>query len=246
MILGIDTAGATASVALVHDGRLLAERVCPNLRPRASRSTISSPKGNHAEVLIPLIQELFEETGKSLEDLAGIGVSIGPGSFTGLRIGLATAKGIAYERGLPVAGVSTLHANAARVENFDGTICPLLDARKQEVYAALFRSSRCRLERMTEDELTTVDKALARAQSLAGDGALGLVGDGAMAYEKVIERGLGGGALFFDTGSVAGAVARLAEGRLSAGDSDDLGVLAPLYLRPSEAESKLGKSHLTY
>ena len=246
MILGIDTAGAVASVALVKGGAALAERMHPDRDSRPSRSPFFSPKGNHAEVLLPLIQELREESGWSLERLTGIALSIGPGSFTGLRIGLATAKGIAYEWGVPVAGVSTLHAHAARIKNFNGVVCALLDARKREVYTALFRSAGCRLERLAEDQLTSIQNALARARSLADEGgAFGFVGDGARAYEKVIEREFGGGAVFFDKGSVAAAAACLAEERLSAGLSDDIGALAPVYLRSSEAETKLVKSHLT-
>src|ERR1700754_2616032 len=106
MILGIDTATSTASAALVENGRLLGEQIHGDRSPAPS-SGISTPKGNHAEIVLPLIQSLLKPTGTSIDALCGIAVSIGPGSFTGLRIGLATAKGIAYERGLPIVGVST-------------------------------------------------------------------------------------------------------------------------------------------
>ena len=101
--------------------------------------TIGKLPSNHAEILLPLIQTLFETTGVTVQQLSGIAVSIGPGSFTGLRIGLATAKGLAYESGVPLVGVSTLHANAARVRRGDALIGSMLDARKSEVYVALFR-----------------------------------------------------------------------------------------------------------
>ena len=246
MILGIDTAGAVASVALVQDGKMLAERIHLDSGSRASYAPTSLPKGNHAEVLLPLIEGLFEAAGVTLDRVTGLALSIGPGSFTGLRIGLATAKGIAYECGLPVVGISTLQANAARVKNFDGIVCALLDARKHEVYTALFRRTECRLDRISDDELTSIENALARARLQNGaNDVLGFVGDGAKAYEKAISSEFSASAVFFHDSSAATAVARLAEERLSAGLNDEIGTLTPVYLHPSEAETKLRKSYLT-
>jgi tRNA threonylcarbamoyladenosine biosynthesis protein TsaB len=247
MILGIDTASAIASVALVSGGQLLAERIHAGASAGAI-SGASSPRGNHAEVILPLIQSVLQDAGAGMEQVRGIAISIGPGSFTGLRIGLATAKGIAYEVGLPVAGVSTLHANAARVKNFEGVVCALLDARKGEVYTALFRRAGCGLERLTDDELTSIEKALAlaRSQKNGANAAMGFVGDGIKAYGNAIAGEFGAGALYFNQGSVAAAAALLAEGRLGARSGDEIGSLAPVYLRPSEAEAKLLKSSLTY
>ncbi|HEY3166171.1 MAG TPA: tRNA (adenosine(37)-N6)-threonylcarbamoyltransferase complex dimerization subunit type 1 TsaB, partial [Candidatus Binatia bacterium] len=137
-ILGIDTATAAASVALIEDGKLVAEEI-QSKTGKSSDREMGQRRGNHAEIVLPLIQSVLGKTRTTAADLSGIGISIGPGSFTGLRIGLATAKGIAYECGLPLVGVSTLQANAARVTGFDGIVCSLLDARKSEVYFALFR-----------------------------------------------------------------------------------------------------------
>ena len=248
MILGIDTATSTASVALVENGQLVGEQ--RDTQPaRATAPAGSTPKGNHAEVILPLIQSILKQAETSIGRLSGIAVSIGPGSFTGLRIGLATAKGIAYECDLPIVGVSTLHANAARVTQFDGTICSLLDARKGEVYSALFRRYDSQLVRLTNDALTSIDKALnhVREQDGVGGGLSLFIGDGAKAYEKIIEREFGvAAAIFSDSdGSVAAQVARLAESRFHVRLSDDIGALRPVYLRPSEAETKFGKTHLT-
>jgi tRNA threonylcarbamoyl adenosine modification protein YeaZ len=84
-------------------------------------------------------------------EIAGIAVSIGPGSFTGVRIGLSTVKGLAYGADMPAVGISTLHAIAARVSGFDGIVCPILDARKRDVYAAIFRKQGNQLERLAAD-----------------------------------------------------------------------------------------------
>jgi tRNA threonylcarbamoyladenosine biosynthesis protein TsaB len=242
IILGIDTATAAASVALVEDGNLIAEEIQSN-SGKLSTGTVAQPRGNHAEIVLPLIQSILTKARVAVADLSGIAVSIGPGSFTGLRVGLATAKGIAYECGLPLVGVSTLHANAARVPNFDGMICSLLDARKNEVYFALFRHDGQGLERLTEDAMSSIDGALdqLRNSNRASGSSLLFIGDGATTYEKFLIRDFAASAQIFagkGNSSMAAQVARLAEGRFRTHRTDDLALLAPVYLRPTQAESK--------
>jgi tRNA threonylcarbamoyladenosine biosynthesis protein TsaB len=241
IVLGIDTATAVASVALVEDGKLIAEEI-HHSTAKSSTGT-PAPRGNHAEIVIPLIQSMLTKPRVAVADLSGIAVSIGPGSFTGLRVGLATAKGIAYECGLPLVGVSTLHANAARVPNFDGMICSLLDARKNEVYFALFRHDGQDLKRLTDDQMSSIDGALdqLRDSSRASGSSVFFVGDGATTYEKFLTGDFASSAqIFADKGcsSMAAQVARLAEGRFRAHRTDDLALLAPVYLRPTQAETK--------
>jgi tRNA threonylcarbamoyladenosine biosynthesis protein TsaB len=242
IVLGIDTATAAASVALVEDGKFIAEEIQSN-SGRSSTRTGAQPRGNHAEIVLPLIQSMLTKARVTVADLSGIAVSIGPGSFTGLRVGLATAKGIAYECGLPLVGVSTLHANAARVPNFDGMICSLLDARKNEVYFALFRHDGQNLERLTEDAMSSIDGALdqLRNSNRASGYSLLFIGDGATTYEKFLTRDFAAAAQIFagkGNSSMAAQVARLAEGRFRAHRTDDLALLAPVYLRPTQAETK--------
>jgi tRNA threonylcarbamoyladenosine biosynthesis protein TsaB len=239
-ILGIDTAGPLASVALIDDGNLAAEEV-GGRTPAAGRSSSPALKGNHAEILVSLIQSVLAKSSCRFEELAGVAVSIGPGSFTGLRIGLATVKGLAYESGLPVVGVSTLLATAACADEYQGFICSMLDARKGEVYSSLFRREGDHLIRLTDDAIHTLQGAVACVQSSRGDsrGDVLLVGDGAVAHESILIAALrpakviAGGCR-----SVAAALAALAEERFRRCSSDDLGELAPVYLRPPEAESK--------
>jgi tRNA threonylcarbamoyladenosine biosynthesis protein TsaB len=237
-ILGIDTATPTASVALIEDQKILAEQIHRQAKISSDQAT-PPPKGNHAEVLLPLIRALFAGANLSLSELSGIAVTIGPGSFTGLRIALATVKGIAYECGLPVVGVSTLHANAARVVD-DGVICSLLDARKHEVYAALFRRAGKVFTRVSEDAVLSVSRV---SELLSDCGAVKpfLIGDGAAAYEMQVKDSFGGALRFSagdEFGSVAAQAALLARPRFLAQATDDIGVLSPHYLRPSEAQSK--------
>jgi tRNA threonylcarbamoyladenosine biosynthesis protein TsaB len=239
MILGIDTSTAVASVALVENGKLILEEV----QHAGSQSTATNHT-NHAEILLPLVDSILERAALSLSDVKAIAVSIGPGSFTGLRIGLSTVKGLAYGWNMPVVGVSTLFAIAERVTGWDGLICPFLDARKKEVYAALFRKKAATLERLTEDLVFPPNRILDRIQSRNSREPCLFIGDGAKVYGDVIKMVLGK-ECFLTEGenypSIASAVARLGEERLSHDQSDPLGPLSPLYLRPSEAELKRGK-----
>ena len=239
-IVGIDTSSVTASVALVEDVQLIAERCYPGSFAAAAGG-LASLKSNHATILLPLIESVMVEARVTLAQVSGIAVAIGPGSFTGLRIGLSTVKGLAYGWSTSVVGVSTLLAQAARVGEFDGVICALLDARKNEVYAALFRKRRQELSRLTEDFLAPAASVIDRVRRAVGDLPCLLIGDGARRYEKLLLDSLDGGARLCAEDSVAScaaAVARLGMERLRNSESDDLGQLAPVYLRPSEAEAK--------
>lgn len=234
-ILGIDTAIPIASVALVEDGELIAEEIVSSKR-------CSEETGNHAAIILPLIKALFDKTDSTLEELAGIAVSIGPGSFTGLRIGLATAKGIAYESGIPLVGVSTLHAQAVRVEHFDGLVCSVLDARKGEVYMAVFSSQQTGVKRLTPDALLSVNSAVDLLRDFFHDHrALALTGTGAEVHERQFLEAFGPSLWICKESccpTAASEVARLGEDRLMAGSIDEIERLAPVYLRVCEAESK--------
>jgi len=124
LLLGVDTATEVASWALWRDGALLGERAAEAGRPTA-------------EGLLPALDALLATTGVTLDDIGGFAVSIGPGSFTGLRIGVATVKGLAFAPAKPVVGVPTLAALACHAEG-PGAVAALLDARRGEVYAAGF------------------------------------------------------------------------------------------------------------
>jgi tRNA threonylcarbamoyladenosine biosynthesis protein TsaB len=247
-ILGIDTATPTASIAVVENGEAIAERIYDNAFGEASGSARHA-KGNHAEIVLPAIESVLGAARCSWSDLSGIAVSIGPGSFTGLRIGLATVKGLAYEWGMPVVGISTLCATAARARSFEGVIGALLDARKNEVYVALFRSQRCELTRLTQDIVTSVHSAADLIRKYVGTGVPVLAtGDGAKVHEKLLLNRLGDSLERFgteDSLSVAARVAQLAGGQFGAHSAVDLGTLEPLYLRPCEAEARIKKSDLT-
>ena len=136
-ILGIDTTGQTAGAALLDGDRLLAEFSL-------------NYKLTHSQTILPMIAELLERTETAREDIGFIACSAGPGSFTGLRIGAATAKGIALALGRPVIPVPTLDALAYNVYETDGIICPIMDARRQQVYSAFYTWTDGRLCRETD------------------------------------------------------------------------------------------------
>jgi tRNA threonylcarbamoyladenosine biosynthesis protein TsaB len=146
-ILGLDTATWEASIGLRIEGELVAE---------ISRCA----DGSHAVSLLSLIEEVLQRGGCSVRDLDAVAVSGGPGSFTGLRIGLSVAKGLAYAIGARLIAIPTLEALARTVPHFDGKVCPVLDARKGELYAACFQSSNGALRRLTEDLLLTPEELL--------------------------------------------------------------------------------------
>jgi tRNA threonylcarbamoyladenosine biosynthesis protein TsaB len=235
LILGIDTATTAASAALVADGKLVRET-----RHEATRN--GGPlRSNHAASLLPLIDRLLNDSGRSLRDVEAFAVALGPGSFTGLRVGLSTVKGLVYGTDAPIVGVPTLHAVAARVDDFDGFICPFLDARKKEVYAALFYRRGERLERVSEDVVappqTVIDSVRKR---LVSERCL-FIGDAVLPYDGVVKAELGASGLLTlgeRYSSVAAAAARLAAERVGRGEFDPVGPMAPVYLRPSEAELK--------
>ena len=241
-ILGIDTSTAVASVALVEDGKLVLEET-----REAALESSSTNHANHAEILLPLIDRILKQAALSLSDVSAIAVSIGPGSFTGLRIGLSTVKGLAYGWNVVIVGVPTLLAIAARVVDWDGLICPFLDARKKEVYAALFSKKGERLERLTEDVVASPEEIVRSMRSHNGHERCLFIGDGTKVYGDLIKTALGEKCLFTpgDTyPSTASAVARLGEERLRLAQPDSLGPLTPVYLRASEAELKRGRREI--
>jgi tRNA threonylcarbamoyladenosine biosynthesis protein TsaB len=237
-IVGIDTASATASVALIDGGRLISEQSYPGDQ-LAGVGKRRHSKGNHAEILLPLIESLLESTKTAIEDVEGLALTIGPGSFTGLRIGLSTVKGLAYGWQVPVVGVSTLWAHAARVTDYEGLICALLDARKNEFYAALFHRIGEAVHRVTEDTLGSLVKVTEMIRGCRKNAPCLLVGEGVEACDHFVSEVKG--AVWLQTEdwpTVATAVARLAEDRFRTHDVDDLSALTPVYVHPAEAEFK--------
>ena len=221
-VLGIDAATPIASVGLIQDGRVLEEQ--------SGGAAVS-----HAENLLPLIHRVLDHAHVSLPEIAGIGVTIGPGAFSGLRIALSTTKGFAYALSQRVAGVSTLLTLAHAVTHWTGRLCVVLDARKREVYAACFaRDADGHITRLTDD---TVLAPEGLANQIIGPCLF--VGDGAERYGEIIRAHCAHHTEVLPLAAVpprGSTVARLAWMRFKQEDYDDVSQLVPQYIRRSDAE----------
>jgi tRNA threonylcarbamoyladenosine biosynthesis protein TsaB len=262
LVLGIETATRVGSVGLVGPGG-----DDPGV---VVRGEVSREAGQlHAAILMELIDACLDQAGESLERVDAIAVSIGPGSFTGLRVGLATAKGLAFAGGSALIGVPTLEAlaevglagfagSAAARDATDGAllICPCLDARRGQVYGALFSVSQeeRRLVQLRREAASSPEalgrEILDRCRDLEqGPGVKGasgrlsplvvLIGEGAERYPGAISGPLGNRAVLLpsDRFRPSGAtIARLGAAELDRRGGDDLATLVPRYARASDAE----------
>jgi tRNA threonylcarbamoyladenosine biosynthesis protein TsaB len=222
-ILGLDTATCSASVGLLIDGEVVAEQ-----SQRAD--------GSHATSLLPLIDAVLQRADCPIRTLDAVAVSGGPGSFTGLRIGLSVAKGFACATGVRIVAVPTLEALARTVTGYYGVICALLDARKGELYAACFESSASGWKRLTADALVTPDALLEMLPTPCL-----VLGDAVVTYGSFLESRLGPRVTllpFESHGPRGGMIASMGWERLQAGNTVDLPDLEPVYIRPSDAERK--------
>ena len=226
LVLGIDTATRIASVGLVSEGRVLAEE-----------SSLAA--SNHTETLLPLILRVLACASRSLAEVEGLSVSIGPGSFTGLRIALGTVKGFAYALRQQVVGVATLEALARTVTNWEGNICSVLDARKGEVYTALFHRSRDgQLKRLSADLVVSPREFFSQLEEPCS-----FLGDGIERYGELLREQCGPKMRLLPFSSHhprGGVIAGMGWERLHRGEVDDLGSLVPRYVRRPDAEFKAG------
>lgn len=223
-VLAVDTASRSCSVA-VRVGDLLA----------AEMAVVS--ERTHSVHLMRMIRETLSMANLSLAALNGLAVSIGPGSFTGLRIGISTVQGLALAGGKPCVGVSSLEVLAAACLPGPRGILALMDARKGEVYAGHYRESAGCLERLAPERVLPIEALLH-----AVDSPHLFVGDGAQRYQVRIREILGDLASFAPPEQHfprAGVLARLAQPRLEGQRDSAPGLLDPRYLRQPEAERRL-------
>lgn len=235
-VLGLDSSTRAATVALVDGDHLLGELFFHTGK-------------NHSRSLIPMIDQLLAGADMSLEDIDGFAVAIGPGSFTGLRIGMATIKGLALATAKPVVGVPTLDALAANAAGNPGLIVPVLDARKNEVYAAVYRAEQGENRRLSDYMAIPPDRLVEELKvfvSQTGLTPITFLGDAALVYRELWRASFPAAGRFAEPTQVmprASQVALLGSKRLAAGDNDALDTLVPFYIRASEAEVKWARAH---
>ena len=220
-ILALDSTAVVASVALCEDGVLLGEYTLNN--------------GNtHSQTLLPMVESLLGLFGIGIDEIDLFAASAGPGSFTGVRIGAATLKGLAFDTQKPCVGVSTLEALAQNLCGFDGLICPVMNARRKQVYTALFRSESGRLARLSQDMAIAITEL---DEILAGYGEpVRLVGDG-----YTITKELSSYPQLLETPErlrhqSAFSVAQVAYQAYLRGEYSNDAEMVPTYLRLSQAE----------
>ena len=222
-ILALESSAVAASVALCEDEALIAQ-------------AFQNTSLTHSQTLLPLAEDLLKNCGLTMADMDLIAVAEGPGSFTGLRIGVAAAKGLAWGGELPCAGCSTLESMAWNLAGFAGEVCVAMDARRKQVYNARFRVDGEQPHRLTPDRAISLEDLIAELQGTETTQII--VGDGAkLCYDALTAAGipakLAPPNLRMQS---AWGVARLALEKARKGQTITANDLAPVYHRLSQAE----------
>jgi tRNA threonylcarbamoyladenosine biosynthesis protein TsaB len=227
-ILALDSSTDVGSVAVVVDGALQSE-------------LSFADRARHGEMLLDWVRQALDAAELKLGDLDLLGVGLGPGSFTGLRVGLATIKGLALAKGVPLVGVGTLRVLARGLGvGGDAVAVPMVEAHRGEVFAAAYALPEAGVvSEVMPPFHAAPDEAAQRLRDAVPDGTLALCGSGARRYRDILEQALGPGTVFaapvWDAPR-ASLVALEAEARHARRGPDDLTLLEPLYLRPSDAK----------
>jgi len=229
-VLALETSTLTGSIAIVDDKEGLIAELKLSVRVV------------HSERLMPSIKWLLESSRINLDEIDAFGISIGPGSFTGLRIGLSTVKGLSYATHKPIIPVPTLDAFARVLPYCSYVFCPMLDARKREVYTALYRWEDHRCVKIMDELVIKPDKLIDRLK----DQKVIFAGDGAILYRDIIIEKMGDRALFAPPSKMrpsAVTVGEIALEESSKGQKIEPISLTPFYIRKSEAEIRWKGSH---
>ena len=223
LLFAFETSAKAASVALMEDNRLLGE-------------CYQNTGMTHSQTLMVMAQDLLSQCGKTVADVTHVAVAAGPGSFTGVRIGVAAAKGFAWGAQLPCCGVSTLEAMALGAGIWSGYVCPVMDARRAQVYNALFRVENGVYTRIKEDRAIALSDLSQELGQL--DGPIFLVGDGSVLTCSTLSETVPNLVLppEWKQHQRAVGVALAALRRLEQGEPCDGAALVPNYLRLSQAE----------
>ena len=223
LILAFETSAKAASAALLRDGELLAE-------------SYQNTGMTHSQTLLVMAQDLLKNCNMTPNQVEAVAVAEGPGSFTGIRIGMAAAKGFAWGAQLPCYGVSTLEAMALQLGEWGGYVLPVMDARRSQVYTALFRAERGALHREMPDCAISLEELGEKIKNLSEP--IFLVGDGSiLCYNTLQEQQpLLVLPVPHRMHQRATGVGLAAQAKIDAGEHGDAAQLQPNYLRLSQAE----------
>ena len=223
LILAFETSTKAGSVALLLDGRLLGE-------------SYQNTGLTHSQTLLSMAESLLASCGYTPQQVQAVAVAAGPGSFTGVRIGVAAAKGFAWGLEIPCCGVSTLEAMAENFGAYQGYVVPVMDARRNQVYNAVFQAEQGRLIRIAEDRAISLEELGKELTELTGP--IYLVGDGSTLTYNTLKGSIGTLILPPEhrMHQRAAGVALAAEAMLQRGEICNAAELTPNYLRLSQAE----------
>lgn len=227
LLLAMDTTTKVCSVAVGEEGNLMAEYLL-------------NIKKTHSQRLMPLVISMLRDSNIERTQLEGIAVAVGPGSFTGIRIGVATARGLAQGLNIPLLGVNTLEALAGTAMCYPTLICPLLDARREQVYTAVYRGGAAGLELVEKPQALALAE-LARRLQTRGEEVL-FLGDNLPLFRKILEPALAGlyrEMPFAASLNRASAVLQRAVINWQQEGTTPLYALNPFYLRLPEAQRRL-------
>lgn len=227
-LLALDSSAISAGCAVMEDGQIIAE-------------SLVKVGLTHSETLLPMAANTLTNAKLTANDIDCFAVSAGPGSFTGIRIGVSAVKGMAFPRNTPCIGVSTLEAIAWGCVGLDGIICAVMDARRSQVYNALFVFEEGRLVRLCEDRAISIEELTDELSY--EDGRITLAGDGAaLCFETMREKlpdvALAPEHIRFQRGFGVAMAAQRIYAEQGAKSPEEL---IPTYLRPSQAERELKK-----
>lgn len=220
-VLGIETSTRSGSVAIIDGDTILGE-ILLNVGP------------SHSEKLLPMVDWLLREAGMKRNDIEGIAVSSGPGSFTSLRVGISTARGMAFSLGIPVVGVSSLEVLSRNLLHTPYAICPIIDARRKQVYAAFFRCIGDEPIRLKDDCLINPVELM----ETISEGTI-FVGSGAVLYRDLIEKSLGDTAMFCTSSfnfPKASHCAQIGMSKMNSAKEGEISQFSPQYLSRADAE----------
>ena len=225
-ILALDTSSIVATVAVMDGEKLMAEYILNH-------------KKTHSQKLMPILKEILESCELSPKDIDVFGVTVGPGSFTGIRIGLATIKAMAQALDKPVIGISTLEGLAFNLVYCKSLICPMIDAQRNLVYTGLYGWQEMALTSLVNDIVVTIEDWLGEVKKR--DEEIIFIGDGVEKFKNLIQEEMGERAVFppsIVTMPRASSIAELVRRKAVLGELSNPSDILPIYMRKSQAEKQ--------
>lgn len=227
-ILSIDTCLSSCSVAIHEDEKLIGE-------------SFLDVGLTHSETLMPMVQFLLSSAGMTVNDIDVLGVTSGPGSFTGLRIGMAAVKGLAFATDIPCVTISSLYALALGASYFEGTVCPCIDARNNQIYNAVFKVHKGKIERIVKNRAIDINDFVDKVGEYADN--IIFIGDGAQMCYNIARKIFNKDNMFY----LSGEFSRIRAGKLGgeifkrykSGIKCSYEEIVPEYIKLSQAERML-------